>query len=176
MRLLARLFSLLLLMAAAAVVLAVIYLRPAPEPEAPLSGRITRIMVDKSDRQLVVYDGARELRRYAVALGRSPMGDKMREGDNRTPEGLFRIDRKNPASAYHLSLGLDYPLAEDRARARAGGYDPGGDIMIHGQPNGVPDSTQLKGDWTAGCIALPNAAIREIYAAADIGTQVEIRP
>jgi murein L,D-transpeptidase YafK len=173
---LARLFSALLLLAAAVVAALMIRLQPEPPGPGTLSGRITRITVDKSDRLMVVFEGTQELRRYRIALGSSPVGDKWQQGDGRTPEGHFRIDRKNANSAFTLSLGLDYPQAEDRARAAAGGYDPGGDIMIHGQPNAVPDGTQLRGDWTAGCIALPTAAIREVFAAAQVGTVVEIRP
>ncbi len=176
MKRLARLFSALLLVAAAAVAALMIRLQPEPPGPDALSGRITRIAVDKSDRLMMVYDSAKELRRYRIALGSSPVGDKLRQGDERTPEGRFRIDRKNANSAFTLSLGLDYPQAEDRARAAAGGYDAGGDIMIHGQPNAVPDGTQLRGDWTAGCIALPTAAIREVFAATEVGTLVEIRP
>jgi murein L,D-transpeptidase YafK len=176
MKVLARLFSALLFLAALAVAALMIRLQPGPPGPSALSGRITRIAVDKSDRLMVVYGGATELSRYRIALGSSPVGDKLRQGDGRTPEGRFRIDRKNAKSAFTLSLGLDYPQAEDRARAVAGGYDPGGDIMIHGQPNAVPNGIQLTGDWTAGCIALPTAAIREVFAAAEVGTLVEIRP
>ena len=172
---LARLFSGLTLLAVITLAALVIWFEPvAPVPEGGLP-RISRIVVEKSARRMVVHAGAVR-RSYPVALGFSPVGDKARQGDGRTPEGVFRIDRKNAGSAYTLSLGLDYPQAEDRARARAGGYDPGGDIMIHGQPNAVPDMTQLKGDWTAGCIAVSNAAIREVFAAAEIGTVVEVRP
>lgn len=173
---LARLFSVLTLLSVLTAAAVVIWLeRAAPVPDGGL-GRISRIVVEKAARRMVVYDGAEVLRSYPVALGFSPTGDKRREGDGRTPEGVFRIDRKNAGSAFTLSLGLDYPQAEDRARAKAGGYDPGGDIMIHGQPNAVPDATQLRGDWTAGCIAVSNAAIREVFAAAEIGTLVEVRP
>jgi murein L,D-transpeptidase YafK len=125
---------------------------------------------------MVVYSGAVALQTYKIALGSNPVGDKARQGDGRTPEGIFRIDRKNAASAYTLSLGLDYPQAQDRARASAGGYDPGGDIMIHGQPNSLGDDKVIRGDWTAGCIAVPNQAIREIFAATEVGTVVEVRP
>ncbi len=176
MRFLARLFLALLLLAAVAVAALMIWLQRAPGPETGALGRVTRITVDKSDRVMVLWDGARELRRHAIALGFSPVGDKEREGDGRTPEGVFRVDRKNPQSAFTLSLGLDYPQPEDRARARAGGYDPGGDIMIHGQPNAMPERMMAKGDWTAGCIALPNAAMRDLYAAVELGTVVEITP
>ncbi len=172
---LARLFSGLTLLAVLTSAALMIWLERAPPPESGLP-RISRIVVEKAALRMVVYDGDRELRRYPVALGFSPDGDKRQEGDGRTTEGVFRIDRKNGASAFTLSLGLDDPQAEDRARAKAGGYDPGGDIMIHGQPNAVPDGTQLGGDWTAGCIAVSNAAIRDVFAAAEIGTLVEVRP
>lgn len=176
MRLLARLFSGLLLLAALAVAALMIWTERAPEPQGEVPGRITRITVDKSDRVMVAWDGARELRRYKVALGFRPVGDKQRQGDGRTPEGRFVIDRKNPNSAFTLSLGLDYPQPEDVARGKAGGYDPGGDIMIHGQPNAMPEGMMAAGDWTAGCIAVPNEAIREIFAAVEVGTVVEITP
>ena len=176
MKYLPRLFSALLLIAGVTMAALVIWLEPGARiPEGSLP-RITRIVVDKSARRMVVYAGQAVAKTYPIALGFSPQGDKAREGDGRTPEGVFRIDRKNAGSAFTLSLGLDYPQAEDRAGAKAGGFDAGGDIMIHGQPNAVPDGTQLRGDWTAGCIAVTNAAIREIFAQTDIGTEVEIRP
>ena len=115
-------------------------------------------------------------RRYDIALGFAPDGDKTREGDGRTPEGVFRIDRLNRQSKYHLSLGLDYPQKRHREAARRAGVSPGGDIMIHGQPNEIAEGYKVKGDWTAGCIALTNPEIEEIFANAAIGTEVEIRP
>ena len=118
----------------------------------------------------------RVVQTYHIALGFAPEGDKTRQGDGRTPEGVFRIAVRNDASKYHLSLGLDYPQADDRARAVTGGYDPGGDIMIHGQPNALPDGTAIKGDWTAGCIAVSNAEMRTIWAATGADTVVEVRP
>lgn len=176
MRRLARLFSGLALLALMLMGLAALYLRPAPAPFPPLAGQIERIVVEKAARRMVLVRNGTVVREYRIALGFSPEGDKARQGDGRTPEGIFRIDRRNDRSAYHLSLGLDYPQPADRARAAAGGYDPGGDIMIHGQPNALPDGTVLRGDWTAGCIAVSNAEMREIWAATDAGTAVEIRP
>jgi murein L,D-transpeptidase YafK len=176
MKALARVFSLLVFLALLGAVAAVVYLRPAPAPQGGPLAPITRILVDKSDRKMVVYNGETALRSYTIALGFSPVGDKERQGDGRTPEGVFRIDRKNPGSAFSLSLGLDYPQAEDRARAAKGGYDPGGDIMIHGQPNNFPEGMMAKGDWTAGCIALPNSAMREVFAATEVGAVVDVRP
>jgi murein L,D-transpeptidase YafK len=123
----------------------------------------------------LMQDG-KTVRTYKIALGFTPEGDKLRQGDGKTPEGEFTIDRRNAESAFHLSLGLDYPQPEDRARAAKAGYSPGGDIFIHGQPNALPDGLKIKGDWTAGCIAVTNAEIEEIWAVTPIGTKVEVRP
>jgi murein L,D-transpeptidase YafK len=123
-----------------------------------------------------LFQDGRPVRTYQIALGFSPEGDKNRQGDGRTPEGEFSIDRRNVESAFHLSLGLDYPHPEDRAQAAEAGHSPGGDIFIHGQPNALPEGFKLKGDWTAGCIAVTNSEMREIWAVAPIGTKVEIRP
>ncbi|MDP5307299.1 L,D-transpeptidase family protein [Paracoccus sp. 2205BS29-5] len=157
-------------------------MRPSPTapgtapPGAPLAGPVDRILIAKSARQLTAFRDGRPVKSYRIALGFAPDGDKARQGDGRTPEGVFRIDRRNDASAYHLSLGIDYPQPQDRARAAAAGVDPGGDIFIHGQPNQRPAGEVLPGDWTAGCIAISDAEIRELFAATAIGTQVEIRP
>ncbi len=145
-------------------------------PPPPLTGQIDRIVIEKSARRMQLLQGGKVVRSHGVALGFSPDGDKDRQGDGRTPEGEFRIDRRNDGSAFHLSLGLDYPRPEDRARAAAAGYSPGGDIFIHGQPNALPDGWKLKGDWTEGCIAVANREMREIRAVTPIGTVVEIRP
>ena len=167
---------LMLLLAALAVALAAVWLRPAVRPEVPLVGRVDRILVEKAARRMTLWQGDRPVRTYSVALGFAPTGDKTRQGDGRTPEGVFRIDRRNEASRYHLSLGLDYPQARHRVAAAAAGVDPGGDIMIHGQPNALPDGLRLAGDWTAGCIALTDAEMDEVWAATHAGTMVEIRP
>ena len=153
-----------------------IWQRPPARPEAPIASPVERILIEKSARRMTVWQRDGGPRSFRIALGFSPDGDKARQGDGRTPEGTFRIDRLNRQSAYHLSLGLDYPQRRHREAARRGGYDPGGDIMIHGQPNQIPDGYKVKGDWTAGCIALTNAEIEEVFAHAAIGTAVEIRP
>lgn len=176
MKLLARLILVLALMAIAVVLLQRPPAISPPPPLPPLTGKVDRIVVEKSARRLTLWQNGKELRRYPIALGFTPVGDKLRQGDGKTPEGVFRIDRRNDRSKFHLSLGLDYPQAEDRARARAGGYDPGGDIMLHGQPNAMPVGMKAKGDWTAGCIALTNAQIEEIWQVAAVGTVVEVRP
>lgn len=178
MKRLARAFSALSLLAVLLAAAVIFYLRPPPIAPAqlPLTGLVERIVVDKTARQMTLIQNGRPVRSYAIALGFSPAGDKTRQGDGRTPEGIFRIAVRNDASKYHLSLGLDYPQPDDIARAAAGGFDPGGDIMIHGQPNALPDATMIKGDWTAGCIAVSNAEMREIWAVTSADTVVEVRP
>lgn len=177
---LARIFAALAMVAFLIFGVALIYLRPPIGadllPLPPLIGQIDRIVVEKSARRLILWQNGKIVRSYAMALGFAPAGDKSRQGDGRTPEGSFRINWLNGQSAYHLSLGLDYPQPADIAKAAAGGFDPGGDIMIHGQPNSMPDAAVIQGDWTAGCIAVSNAEIREIFAATPVGTEVEIRP
>lgn len=176
MKQLARLVLVLALLALAAVILLRPVAVPPIQPKKPLVGMVDRVVLEKAARELTLWQGGKVVRRYPVALGFSPIGDKVRQGDGRTPEGVFRIDRRNDLSKFHLSLGLDYPQAQDRARAEAAGYDPGGDIMLHGQPNSMPVGMKAKGDWTAGCIALTNDQIEEIWRVTQIGTVVEIRP
>lgn len=179
MRAAAKAFSTLFFAAVIALVLVVLHDRYAPPPPpdlGPLDGQVDRIVVEKGARRLTVYRDGAALRSYRVALGFAPEGDKQRQGDGRTPEGTFRIDRRNARSAYHLSLGLDYPRPDEVARARAGGYSPGGDIFIHGQPNGLGRLGALPYDWTAGCIALSDAQIEELWRVVPLGTEVEIRP
>lgn len=154
---------------------------PDLPPPPPLTSAVDHILIEKAARRMTVWQADGPPRVFTIALGKSPRGTKTRQGDNRTPEGLFRVDRRNASSAYHLSLGLDYPRPEDRARARRAGVDPGGDIMIHGQPNQLArdylgGSWKIAGDWTAGCVALTNDEIRELFAHTAIGTEVEIRP
>lgn len=173
-------FATWLTAAALLVLLAIVAFRilntPAPDPVLPpLTGKIDLIEIDKSDRRLTVYRDGEALRSYDIALGFSPEGDKAQEGDGRTPEGRFRIDRRNPQSKFHLSLGLDYPHQDDIDNAQANGFSPGGDIFIHGQPNWYTGDI-LRGDWTEGCIAVTNAEVEEIWRVADIGTEVVIRP
>ena len=181
MRRVAGVLSRVLLVAVLALVAMVIWERhfaPPDEPPAlgPIEAQIDRIVVEKGARRLTAFRKGEALRSYPIALGFAPEGDKLREGDGRTPEGVYRIDRRNPESAYHLSLGIDFPRAEDVARAEAGGYSPGGDIFIHGQPNGLGTVATLPHDWTAGCIAVSDAEIEELWAVTPLGTLVEIRP
>ena len=140
----------------------------------PPSKRADFVLIEKAERRLTLMRDGVILKHYRIGLGFSPAGDKQVEGDGRTPEGIYRIDRRNDRSKFHLSLGIDYPRPDQRAAARAEGRNPGGDIFIHGQPNGY-SGKKIRGDWTAGCAAVSNAEIREIWAHVPIGTTVEIR-
>lgn len=133
---------------------------------------VTQLYIDKSDRRLFLLNGNEVLRAYSFDLGRQPVGDKRVQGDARTPEGLYYIDRRNPDSQFHLSLGISYPNAEDRAQAARLGQSPGGDIFIHG----TPFMMLFRQDWTWGCIAVTNNEIEEIYSMVQIGTPVLIVP
>ncbi|MHA7819105.1 MAG: L,D-transpeptidase family protein [Erythrobacter sp.] len=133
------------------------------------------LLIDKSDRLLVAYRNGRPIRAYrGLQFGDAPMGHKRFEGDERTPEGLYTIDTRNPQSRFHLSLRISYPNEFDRAFAAQHGRSAGGDIFIHGQPTGRPG--RMSGDWTDGCIALTNAEIEELWQIVPDGTPVEIRP
>lgn len=145
---------------------------PAAETKAD------RIVIDKSERRLMLLRGDEPVKTYAVALGGAPKGHKRFEGDQRTPEGVYAIDQRNARSNYHLALRISYPNEWDRMRALEAGLNPGGQIMIHGLKNGQGwlGTRHLSGDWTDGCIAVTNAEIEEIWSLVDLGTPVEIRP
>lgn len=138
----------------------------------PMGPRTNHIVVSKSKRVLELRQGQEILQRYAIDLGFTPTGHKIFSGDGRTPEGRYWIDRRNPRSEFYLSLGISYPNAEDVARASAIGRNPGGDIMIHGEP--VRDRKPRARDWTAGCIAVKNADIEEIWAMTPLGVPITI--
>lgn len=144
----------------------------------PLDARADRIVVEKAARRLTLLRGDTVLKTYRVALGRSPVGSKQQEGDHRTPEGGYLIDRHKLDSDFHRALHISYPNPHDSAAAAARGVSPGGDIMIHGLPNGRGWIGKLhrKSDWTAGCIAVTDAQIEEISRAVADGTPIEIRP
>jgi murein L,D-transpeptidase YafK len=149
-----------------------------PTAALPNGATADRVVVDKSERSLTLYRRGTELKTYRVSLGAQPSGHKLREGDNRTPEGVYTIDRHKADSSFHRALHLSYPSPADRAHAARLGVSPGGDIMIHGLPNraGWVGRLQRLHDWTAGCIAVTNPEVEEIYRAVPDGTAVEIRP
>ena len=134
--------------------------------------RADQVVVNKSRRELLLLRGNVILRQYRIALGRDPIGHKQCEGDGRTPEGRYTIDRRNPKSKYHLSLHISYPSANDVARAQAAAVEPGGDIMIHG----LKDGELRDGDWTQGCIAVTNEEMEEIWGLVPDGTVIVIEP
>jgi murein L,D-transpeptidase YafK len=136
------------------------------------------VLIEKAARRLTLFSGGTPVRTYAVALGSQPVGPKIQQGDDRTPEGSYVIDGRNFHSAYHLALHISYPNAVDRDRAAALGVDPGGDIMIHGLPNGSGwlGPAHRERDWTEGCIAVTDSEIEEIARLVPDGTPVEIRP
>jgi murein L,D-transpeptidase YafK len=141
-------------------------------------GLADKILVEKSVRRLTLIRAGKPLRVYRVSLGTHPIGPKEREGDGKTPEGRYVIDKKLMHSAFHRALHISYPNAPDRARAAVLGVSPGGDIMIHGLKNGLGWLGPLHhfSDWTQGCIAVTNAEIEEIWAMVAEGTPVEIMP
>lgn len=153
-------------------------LLPVPVANAKDNRRVDLVVVEKAARQMMLLSEGKTVRTYEIALGDAPVGHKQREGDERTPEGRYVLDWRNPNSAFHLSIHISYPDAEDRAAAAAAGYSPGGDIMIHGQPNGFGWWSWLLQmvDWTDGCIAVTNADMDEIWEMVDNGTPIEIRP
>ena len=134
---------------------------------------VTRVLVWKDARVMQLMHHDRPLATYRVGLGFAPSGHKAFEGDGRTPEGTYTIDRRNPNSQFHLSIGINYPNEADIAYAIEQGRKPGGDIFIHGRPERFADN---KRDWTAGCIAVTNKEIELIYAMVQDGTPVTIYP
>ena len=149
------------------------------EIKPPQDTAVSHIVVDKSDRLMVMFNkSGQPIKSYDIALGFNPIGDKVQQGDGRTPEGTYRINIKNPGSSFTRSLGISYPNRTDRLEAYARGVSPGGDIFIHGQPNGTNDNWQSKRgtDWTNGCIAVRNTDIYEIYGSVRNGTQITIKP
>ena len=132
---------------------------------------VTRVVVYKEMRRMYLLSGKTVLRSYRIDLGFAPVGDKVYEGDGRTPEGLYTIDRRNPNSEFHLSIGIDYPNENDIALAKSLGKSPGGDIFIHGRGN--PRGFLVR-DWTWGCIAVTNEEMEEIYSMVKDGTPIAI--
>jgi murein L,D-transpeptidase YafK len=164
--------------------------------------KIHKVEVHKSARRMELLtktdNGYEVVKSYAINLGGNPVGHKQQEGDQRTPEGRYTLNWKNPKSAYHLSIHLSYPNAQDRARAQARGVSPGGEIFIHGMPNSTRNWAWLVSptlylidrelpnemihqamslfDWTNGCIAVQNKEMEEIYQLVDMPTPIEIFP
>ncbi len=142
------------------------------------SAKVDYVMVKKKERTLVLMSQGKVLKTYKVALGGDPVGAKTRQGDHKTPEGVYRLDRRNAQSKFYKSIHISYPDAKDNARARKLGVSPGGDVYVHGLPNGykwVGASHRLK-DWTDGCVAVTDEEIDEIWRMVPDGTPIEIKP
>lgn len=120
------------------------------------------------------------VRSYRISLGENPVGHKQREGDERTPEGDYLLDWRNPNSSFYKSIHISYPNAQDRARALGRGLNPGGMIMIHGRPNWLTSPVVAReydgADWTDGCIAVTNEEMEEIWQLVADGTPIRILP
>ncbi len=136
--------------------------------------KVTKIVVDKSQRKLFLLNNNKILKKFKVGLGFDPKKHKLEQGDGRTPEGLYFIDRKNYNSKYFLSLGISYPNAKDKKHAKNLEIDPGGDIFIHGGPKYKGEFG--KRDWTAGCISVSDKNIKIIYSMVKTGTPILIKP
>ncbi len=137
-----------------------------------------RVLVRKSERRMYLLRGDEVLRSYRVALGLNPVGHKEREGDFRTPEGRYRLVKRNPRSDYFMSMKVSYPSPDDVARARRNGWAAGGSIMVHGLPNDPRKGVDYYStrDWTDGCIAVSNADMLEVWMLVSDNTPIEIQP
>ena len=170
------------ILTAIAIVGALIIVSTVPfleEHRAPLPDhtKVDSIIVEKSIHRMTLFKDGELLRTYRVALGRGGPQPKSREGDARTPEGTYLIDNRNPHSIAHRALHISYPNATDAAAARARGVNPGSDIEIHGVRNGLGWIGRLHRlvDWTAGCIAVTNSEMDEIWRAVPDGTPIVIK-
>ena len=151
---------------------------PQPRAQQQTDESITQVLVRKSERRLLLMQEDTVLRSYRVSLGDNPEGHKLYEGDERTPEGDYTLDWRNPQSDFYKSIHVSYPNEQDIEEARAWGLDPGGSIMIHGLPNEAGDlAFAFAGlDWTDGCIAVTNEAMDEIWNLVPDGTPIRILP
>jgi len=144
----------------------------------PSSETIDHVLVMKNKRTLQLLHGDKVVKSYKVALGGDPVGPKRKQGDGKTPEGLYVLDRRNAQSQFYKSIHVSYPNAEDRQQARRIGVSPGGDIFLHGlgKKYGWVGSAHTAHDWTNGCVAVTNEEMDEIWKLVKDGTPIEIRP
>ena len=180
MRLLIRFFILVLVLAIGGFVYTKGMARLAtvqPPSMVPTAQQASQIVVSKADKTMYLFQGETLLKSYRISMGRHWQdGHKQKEGDERTPEGTYRIDWRNPKSSAYLSLHISYPNQQDSESAKAGGYSPGGNIMIHGLPNGWGALGKLHQimDWTDGCLGVTNEEMREIWALTPNGTPITL--
>ncbi len=142
------------------------------------AARVDQVIVIKSQRTLTLLSQGKVLKTYKVALGGAPIGAKEQQGDHKTPEGHYFLDRRNAKSRFYKSIHVSYPDEQDKKRAAQRDVSPGGDIMVHGLPNGFGwlGATHRNMDWTDGCIAVTNAEMDEIWELVADGTPIEIKP
>ena len=139
---------------------------------------VDSIAIHKAAREMLVFRKGILLKKYVIQLGANPTGAKQCFGDHKTPEGHYFINVRNPKSKFHKSLGISYPDTADIERAIKLGRSPGGDIMIHGLPNGEEKvgPARYRNDWTLGCIAIRNTEIDELFEHVEVGTPLMITP
>jgi murein L,D-transpeptidase YafK len=149
-----------------------------PEEKLPPNKKVDKLVVIKSKRIMEAYSNGELLKRYKISIGQVPVGDKQWEGDKKTPEGRYIINGKNPNSGFHKNLGISYPNAADVAAAKLKGVSPGGEVKIHGLKNGIGFIGKFHRilNWTAGCIAVTDEEMDELYAHVEIGTPIVINP
>ncbi len=144
------------------------------------SNTIDSVLVVKSESRIYLLSNGKSIKDYRISLGKSPIGHKLKEGDQKTPEGNYTLDYKKKNSTFHRAIHISYPNQKDRANAKKSGVSAGGLIMVHGQTAGELDWFSVWAirffDWTDGCIAVTNEEIDEIYSLVKIGTPIEIRP
>ncbi len=144
----------------------------------PANAKADRVIVMKKERTLTLMSQGKVLKTYKVALGGDPVGAKTRQGDHKTPEGVYQLDRRNAQSQFYKSIHISYPDAKDTTRAKKLGVSPGGDVYVHVLPNGykwLGAGHRLR-DWTDGCVAVTDEEIDEIWRVVPDGTVIEIRP
>lgn len=149
-----------------------------PEAKLPPHKKIDKLVVYKSERIMEAYSKGELVKRYKISIGQVPVGDKEWEGDKKTPEGHYTINDKNPNSGFHKNLGISYPNPADIAEAKRRGLSPGGAVKIHGLKNGrgfIGKFHRLL-NWTAGCIAVTDEEVDELYTHVKIGTPITINP
>jgi murein L,D-transpeptidase YafK len=139
---------------------------------------VDRIVVHKAERKMFLMHGERIVKAYKIALGLNPVGTKERAGDFRTPEGAYRLVRRNPRSDFFLSMQVSYPNDADLRHAKRNHWDTGGAIMIHGLPNQLKHDPSYyeSRDWTDGCIAVSNSDMLEIWLLTPDNAPIEILP
>ena len=157
------------------LIIGVAFLTVASAQEV-IKADLVRVVKNKS--RLYLEKDGEVFASYRATFGAQPKGHKQQEGDERTPEGKYYLTYKNANSAFYLSIAVSYPNDEDRESARQRGVEPGGDIMVHGQPNGYAWISPVSQffNWTDGCIGLSNKDMDKVWESIDPGIPIVIEP